>query len=246
MTWLTGDLGSPENIAFPSGIDTLILAAGLRRDTSDQYDRLFVHGYGRLLDCMRRHHALRRVVMVSTTGVFAERDGGEIDEQAPAGAASLSGSYYQRAEELVRASGIPCVIARLSGIYGPDRIRLIREVAERRARRYSPPPHYLNHLHADDAAGALAHLAEMPGPDDLYIVSDREPADRNDVLNWLARRMGMPEPPVADDESSRPARRSGNKRCRSDRLVASGYRFTYPTYREGYEALVTGFLSGAC
>jgi hypothetical protein len=30
-----------------------------------------------------------------------------------------------------------------------------------------------------------------------------------------------------------------NKRCRNDRLLASGYSFRYPTFREGYSALLT-------
>jgi hypothetical protein len=30
----------------------------------------------------------------------------------------------------------------------------------------------------------------------------------------------------------------GNKRGRNDRLVASGYTFLYPTYREGYRAVL--------
>jgi hypothetical protein len=31
-----------------------------------------------------------------------------------------------------------------------------------------------------------------------------------------------------------------NKRCRNDRLLASGYTFLYPTYREGYGAVLAG------
>ena len=34
-----------------------------------------------------------------------------------------------------------------------------------------------------------------------------------------------------------PTRRAGSKRCRNDRLRETGYRFLYPTYREGYGSL---------
>jgi hypothetical protein len=30
----------------------------------------------------------------------------------------------------------------------------------------------------------------------------------------------------------------GSKRCRNDRLLASGYAFRFPTFREGYAALL--------
>jgi len=33
--------------------------------------------------------------------------------------------------------------------------------------------------------------------------------------------------------------KSANKRCRNAKLVASGYAFRYPTFREGYTALLT-------
>jgi hypothetical protein len=32
--------------------------------------------------------------------------------------------------------------------------------------------------------------------------------------------------------------RAGSKRCRNDRLLASGYEFRYPTFREGYTAVL--------
>jgi nucleoside-diphosphate-sugar epimerase len=239
FTWLAGDLTRPDAIDFPASIDLLILAAGLQRGADVSYAELLESGYMRLIAYLRNTgHPLQRVVMISTTGVFAECEGDWVDEDAPAGTISLSGTHYHRAEMLVASHGIPSVIARLSGIYGPGRIRLIREAREGRAVLYPPPPHYLNHIHADDAAAAVAHLALHPKPQPLYIVSDREPADRNDVMRWLANELVLPPPPEAAPGISAPPRRSGNKRCRSDLLVASGYSFIYPTYREGYRALL--------
>ncbi len=238
FTWLAGDLTRPGDVDLPASIDLLILAAGLQRGAGESYAELLETGYARLLAHLRdAGHPLQRIVMISTTGVFAECEGGWVDEDASAGTVSISGTHYHRAEKLVASHGIPTVIARLSGIYGPGRIRLIREAREGRAVLYPPPPHYLNHIHADDAAAAVAHLALHPQPQPLYIVSDREPADRNDVMAWLANELSLPPPSEAAPGVSAPPRRSGNKRCRSDRLVESGYAFIYPTYREGYRAL---------
>lgn len=238
FTWMRGDLIRPESISLPEEVDTLVLAAGLKRDATEKYEELFLHGYPGLINRIKAQPALRRIIMVSTTGVFAEQHGDWVDEQSPTGSSSTSSHYYAQAEKLVQASGVEAIVARLSGIYGPDRIRLIREVAEGRAVCYPQPPHYLNHLHADDAAGALAHLVQLEHPANLYIVSDNEPADRNDVLHWLANRLQQPDPAMAGSTSERPARRSGNKRCSNQRLRAAGYHFHYPTYREGYESLL--------
>jgi hypothetical protein len=58
------------------------------------------------------------------------------------------------------------------------------------------------------------------------------------VLQWLAGALGAPPPRAvgAHDPALRPPR--SNKRCRNDRLLATGYRFEYPTFREGYRALL--------
>ena len=36
----------------------------------------------------------------------------------------------------------------------------------------------------------------------------------------------------------------GNKRARSDRLVASGYAFRYPSFRDGYAAMLASDADG--
>ena len=59
------------------------------------------------------------------------------------------------------------------------------------------------------------------------------------LLRWLAGVLGAPEPRVvaADAAPGRRERRS-SKRCRNDRLLASGYRLRYPSFREGYRAIL--------
>jgi len=237
--WITGDICQPKQIQTPAAIEVLILAAGLRRDAEARYQQLFSRGYPELIRQMQSTHPIKRVLMVSTTGVFAETDGGWVDEKSPVDHELMPGRYYLQAEKYAINCGTRGVVARLSGIYGPDRVRLIREVRDGEALTYPPPPHYLNQIHADDAAGALAHLVDLPEPESLYIVSDREPSDRNDVIRWLAARLGKPVPAQGTNES-RPARRAGNKRCASHRLAASGYTFRYPSFREGYAALLEG------
>jgi len=95
-------------------------------------------------------------------------------------------------------------------------------------------PHYTNRIHRDDAAGAIAHLIEQPSPASLYVGVDSEPAARAEVMAWLARELGV-SPEYVDPE---PASRTGSKRCRNDLLLGAGYRLRYPSYCEGYQALI--------
>jgi nucleoside-diphosphate-sugar epimerase len=98
-------------------------------------------------------------------------------------------------------------------------------------------PGYTNRIHRDDAAGALAHLAARPDAAPCYVGVDCEPATEADVLAWLAARLRV-APSDAAPPPARARRARGSKRCRNALLLAAGYRFRYPTYREGYAALL--------
>jgi len=95
-------------------------------------------------------------------------------------------------------------------------------------------PHYTNRIHRDDAARACAHLLALERPAARYVGVDAEPADRADVLRWLAARLGVPAPRGDCDENAAPT----GKRCSSALLRASGFELTFPSYREGYSALL--------
>ena len=60
------------------------------------------------------------------------------------------------------------------------------------------------------------------------------------VLRWLAATLGVAQPPLRDDgeAGARGGARGSNKRCSNARLRASGYAFRYPSFREGYGALI--------
>ena len=77
----------------------------------------------------------------------------------------------------------------------------------------------------------------LASPEPLYLGVDSEPADEETVMNWLAGSLGGPAPRPAEPDDPRPAR--GNKRCRNARLLASGYELRYPTFREGYAAVLS-------
>ncbi len=68
----------------------------------------------------------------------------------------------------------------------------------------------------------------------MYIGVDCEPAAQCEVMDWLAERLDAPKP------RREAARGSGGqgKRCRNDLLLRSGYRFRYPTFREGYAQVI--------
>lgn len=235
LRWLACDLADPRALGALAleGVDALayLVAADARDD--DAYRRAYVDGIGNLLVRLRSGSALRRVLFASSTSVYAQDDGGRVDEASPAEPRALTGRRVREGEEVAGAAGVPAIALRLGGIYGPGRTALL-ERARSGAARLLPAPHFTNRIHRDDAARACAHLLALPDPAPRYVGVDEEPADQAEVLRWLAARLGAPPPSGPYDPAAPPT----GKRCDSARLRASGFAFAYPSYREGYAALL--------
>lgn len=187
---------------------------------------------------------LRWIGYLSTVGVYGDRDGGWVDETAmlkPASARSVERVAAEEAwREVAHERGVPLAILRLSGIYGPGR-NTFRNLAHGTARRLVKPGQVFNRIHVGDIAGVLALLAQrrLGG---VFNVTDDEPAPPQDVVAAAATMVGAPMPPeiaFADAELSPMARSfyGENKRVSNAAIKDLGYRFQYPTYREGLAAL---------
>ncbi len=235
VRWLACDLGDARALgALPlAGVEALayLVAADARDD--DAYRRAYVDGVANLLVRLRADRALRRVLFVSSTSVYAQDDGDWLDETSPTQPAHFGGQRVLEGEAAARASGVEAVALRLGGIYGPGRTSLIERVRSGAA-ELPRAPHYANRIHRDDAARACAHLLESPHSAGCFVGVDCEPANQADVLRWLAARLGAPSPRGDYDANAAPS----GKRCQGDLLRANGFTFEYPTYREGYGALL--------
>lgn len=234
---IAADLTRDDPIPLPDDVSHVVFCAGLNRAEPEAYQALFVEGQRRLIRQLKPY-SIQRYCFTSTTGVFGQLDGSWVDESTPPSPARPAARQYWKAEQLVREEfGARALIARLSGIYGPGRERLIRSVQQQTARRNEGSVLYMNHIHVDDITGALEHLLFAQVSESLYLITDSEPADRNEVLRWLATQLKVPIPKIDPDW---PLGRGGNKRCDNTRLRESGYTFQFPTYREGYGSLMHG------
>lgn len=248
---LSADVLVPETLRrLPRGVDALVYAVSPGERSGVAYRNAYVEGLRNVLHaCGDPTQPFRgRLVLVSSTGAFGATDGARVDEETPPEPADETGEALLEGEAVARGFGGTGIAFRLGGIYGPGRDRTVRRIAHGSAP--CPEPHrFGNRIHRDDAARAVRHLLLLDDPDDLYLGVDRDPAPLRDVYAWVADRLGVEDPcrnEDADAAEKRPAAtsRRSNKRCSSDRLVASGFRFDYPTYREGYAPLIEAVASG--
>ncbi|MDN3555895.1 SDR family oxidoreductase [Halomonas maura] len=238
------DLGDAAALAELPDADLLVYVVSADHFDEDAYRAAYPDGLRAVLaEYAGRQHAPKHVFFVSSTSVYAQQDGEVVDETSPADSAGFSGLLMREAEQALFEHALPGTVVRFSGIYGPGRDRLIRQVGEGRIAAATPAM-YSNRIHRDDCAGVLAHLIGLAlageSLDELYLASDCEPTPLHEVMTWLAGQLKV----EATETIQSPLRRRASKRCDNRRLLESGYRFRYPTYREGYAQVLRegGFL----
>lgn len=238
---VAGDLFNKECPAtWPVGaVDYLVYCAAATDHDEAGYRAAYIQGLQHVLEWLNDYgQAPKRLVFVSSSSVYGQQEGEWVDETSSAVASGYSGQVMLEAEQLALKSGFPASIVRLTGIYGPGREWLLTQV-RRGYRVVTEPPLYANRIHVDDAAGLIAYLLEADHRgvvlDDVYIGVDDAPAPLADVVGWLREYLGVTE--WADDAS---VRRTGSKRCSNARAKALGWAPKYPSFREGYAAILEG------
>ncbi|MGJ5175854.1 NAD-dependent epimerase/dehydratase family protein [Bradyrhizobium oligotrophicum] len=184
----------------------------------------------------------RRVVYLSTVGVYGDHQGAWIDEETPLAPEHDRVQARVRVEQDWRARiGDRLAVLRLGGIYGPGRNALV-ELRAGRARRIVKPGQVFNRIHVDDAASAIMGAISRTQGGAWNIVDD-EPAPPQDVIAYAAALMGIDPPPELpfDRAELSPMARSfyaSNRRIRNIRAKQDlGLVFAHPTYRAGLDAL---------
>ena len=138
---------------------------------------------------------------------------------------------------------LPIHIFRLAGIYGPDRGPFAK-VRAGTAQRVHKPGQVFSRIHVDDIAQTLYASILSPNPKGLYNLCDDDPAPPQDVIEYAAKLLGLPSPPVISIEEAdlSPMARSfyaENKRIRNDRIKKDlGISLKYPSYKQGLKNLL--------
>jgi nucleoside-diphosphate-sugar epimerase len=187
-------------------------------------------------------HQPSKVVYLSATSVYGDRDGDQVDVFSHPWPDSLWGWIRLRTEEAFLEfggrEGVPVTVCRLPEIYGPGRGPLARLRAGRLPRDFD---RLGNRIHVEDLVEILGAVGRRDAPR-VLLVSDCEPATAGDVYRYAAGLIGArldaasAGEPVPDRNLRAMSRSS--KRCDNVALLAwFGQPLRFPTYREGLQAI---------
>ncbi len=233
------DPGSADRL--PNDLEAVVACQSASADGAGPYRAAYVEANRTLLAAARRAGA-RAFVYTGSTGVFGQRDGGDVDEGTPPEPASPEAEVLVEAERLVAAaagSGMPACVVRLSGLYGPGRTGVVDRVRSGALALGPGDETFMNFCHLDDAVAAVLAALSRGRAGAVYHGTDAHPAPRREVVEWVASRLGFAptrrEPAAGPPPGARPAHR----RILGERTRAElGLALRWPTFREGLAPLV--------
>ncbi|HBI42133.1 MAG TPA: NAD(P)-dependent oxidoreductase [Planctomycetales bacterium] len=221
--------------ALPAGAD-VVYCVGFDRTAGKSMRTVYVDGLENVLNALdAADHG--RFVYVSSTGVYGQTGGKEVDETAATAPAGDSGRIVLDAENLLRERRPDAMILRFAGIYGPN--RLIRAAALKAGEPLSSDPdNWLNLIHVEDGASAVIAAIERAGAGSVINVCDDHPVRRRDFYTRMAEVLGAPSPWFPPNVEGTVAD-AANRRIVNRRMHAElGVTLRYPSYREGLPASV--------
>jgi len=192
-----------------------------------------------------RNETLQWVGLLSTTGVYGDREGGTVDEESELRPVNKRGSRRALAEaqwnSVYSSYRMPIHTFRLAGIYGPGRSAL-DAVRAGNSRRIDKPGHAFNRIHVDDIVQVLIASMHKPHAGRAYNVSDDRPSPSHEVIARACELLDMPITPLIpfDSVDQAPMARSfylDNKRVSNQRIKDElGVILKYPDFVSGLAA----------
>lgn len=238
---LVADVTQPESLKQLPEVDHAVFCVGF--DPSSGADRHMVYADGLSHTLENLPQSCKRFVLISTTGVYGDAGGEEVDEETPCHPMRPGGQAFLEAENRLRQHphwGKRGVILRLAGIYGPGRIP---RAADIQAGRPIPAPAQgsLNLIHVEDACQVVELAWEADAVSPVYIVADGHPVARREYYREVARLLSAPEPTFETPPADSPAaqRAGADRRMNAERIVRElGFAPKFPSYREGLAAII--------
>lgn len=189
----------------------------------------------------------RRLIYVSTTGVYGDCAGTLIDETRALRPGTARARRRVDAEGRLRAFArrlpVRVTLLRAPGIYGADRLPLER-LQNGTPALAAEDDVFSNHIHADDLAAACVAALRRGAANRAYNVVDDSDLEMGTYFDRVADAFGLPRPPRLPRAEIGKAlspvqlsflaesRRIGNRRLKRELKL----RLSYPTVDAGLEA----------
>lgn len=251
-----------------AGAELVYHLAGSPMGRPHEIVRANLEGARRVAEACADRPQLRALVFAGSGALYPSGPEWLTEETPPAPAFHYARAKLAAEQALLEAHaqrGVPAIIARIAGVYGPQSPALMIESLRRgRFPLIGGGRGYATYIHIDDTIAGLIALGERGRPGRIYNLADDEPVRVAEFYGHLARLLGAPPPPTLAPVAARAlvwlvgaisrlrgrpsplppdlpdmaavSHRMANRRMREELGVGLGY----PTYREGLPTCVAG------
>jgi nucleoside-diphosphate-sugar epimerase len=194
ITPVAGDLDQRASLNRLSGLAPWVLHLGPPPGDSEGDPRT-----RRLIAALAKGGSLpRRLVYISTSGVYGNCNGERVAETRPAAAKNPRARRRVDAERQLRRfaarNGIQLSILRVPGIYAQDRLPLER-IQNGTPVVQAEEDSYTNHIHAEDLAKTVWLALFRGRPNRIYHAADGGEKKMGDYFDLVADHFGLPRCP---------------------------------------------------
>jgi nucleoside-diphosphate-sugar epimerase len=192
---LLGDLDDRATLSRIAGVADAVLHFAPPPNEGEKDTRtrnlLSVLSYGQ----GRRNRLPKRLVYISTSGVYGDCSGAWISETQPLMAKNARAQRRVDAERQIRKwakrNGVHASILRVPGIYASDRLPLSR-IKQGIPGIVAEEDSYSNHIHADDLAHISVSALLRGRPCRVYHTSDDSQLKMGEYFDSVADAFGLP------------------------------------------------------
>ena len=215
--------------------EIIIYAVSADTQSIESYQDHYVVGLKKTYEAILELNHFKHLFFVSSTRVYGQKTTKILSELDIAEPSDYGGEALMEAETVARQLKDKATILRLSGIYGPNRKRMI-QLAQSNPGNWPATNNWSNRIHEEDAARFIVFLMKRimmnESIEPLYLVTDGVPTKQYDVLTWIRNRLQL-----TTDTIELPILESG-KQLQSVLLNQTGFVLKYPDFTYGYEAII--------
>lgn len=190
---VSGDLDTRASLGRLSGLADVVLHFAPPPNAGEGDPRT-----RNLLAALSRGRLPRRLVYISTSGVYGDCGGELFDETRPVDPQSARAWRRVSAERQLRQwgarNGVAIIVLRVPGIYSAERLPLARLRAGTPAFVESGDG-YTNHIHAEDLANCVVAALRYGRAGRVYHTADDGELKLGEYFDAIADTFGLPRPP---------------------------------------------------